>query len=256
MKAYHQGQLDFFCAVYAFINSMRLMFGIQLTQARGMLAVALQEISAQPLLWDALLHNRTDHHWVAAYMLGRFCGPGGLPVRAARLTEAPLGGIYGAGEREILQWLDLKAPRPLSLQSLNEGHLYRPGVEFGPDLNPPPPGLKAPARAWNMGQLWPLLQRWLPSRKFMDIFGQPRKQQRVMMLRFHRFAPFQPQPVVSHWSTGHGFNKETLQLYDCTANREATHALPLAETALYPEDVGKQRYLALETQSLWFLEKV
>lgn len=258
MKAYHQGQLDFFCASYAFINAMRLLFGISLTQAREMLAAALNEISTHPLLWQALLCNRTDHHWVTDYMLGRFCGPGGLPVRAARLPQVPLNRLESAEEPELRAWLGLELPQPLALYSLSEQELYRPDLEFGTHISGSEQADAGghPHRPWSMGLLWPLLQRWLPQRKFIDLFGQAHKQKRCLILRFHRYAQFQAQPIVSHWSTGQDFSKDTLNLYDCTASREATHTLALHEVALYPEDLDKRRYLALEPQSVILLEKI
>lgn len=256
MNPYHQGQLDFFCAVYAFINAMRLLFGIQLNQAREILTTSLSEISAQPLLWQAILNNRTDHHWVSAYMLGRFCGPGGFPARAAQLPDAPLKGLANAGDQEIRDWLNLCTPTAVHLQNLDEEYLYRPGVEFGPHMGRPAPGPKARARPWNTELLWPLLQRWLPSRKFIDMFGQAQKQKRCLILRFHRFVPYQKQPVVSHWSTGQDFSRDTLNLYDCTANKDATHALPQPEVGLCPGEVDVRRNLVLEPQSVIFLEKL
>lgn len=251
MNPYHQGQLDFFCAIYAFINSMRLLFGLPLNQARYILGTALEEISARPELWNAILNNGTDHHWVTPFMLGRFCQSGQFQVRAAPLPEAPLKGLSDASDEELRHWLWARTQSYTSLDDLGPSALYRPDVEFGM-AGPTKPG----SRAWSAATLWPLLRRWLPARKFMGVFGVSQKQQRCLILRFHRYLPYQPIPLISHWSTGHDFSKDVLNLFDCTANKEAVHSLPQSETALYPEELDKQRHLALEPQSLWFIEKI
>lgn len=256
MNPYHQGQLDFFCAIYAFINAARLLFGVQLDQARTILATALSELSARPEIWRAMLCNRTDHHWVIPYMLGRFCGASGLPVRVACLPEAPMKGLGGAGDKELLAWLAPLPPEPLSLGIFSEGDMYRRDVEFGPHCPLPESKREGPRRPWTAPLLWELLERWLPGRRFMGVFGGGQKQKRCLILRFHRFLPHQRSPFISHWSTGWDFSKESLNLYDCTANKEATHTLPLDEIALYPENVGGRQLLAVEPQSVYFLEKI
>lgn len=260
MNPYHQGQLDFFCAIYAFINSMRLLFGLPLNQARYILGTALEEISARPNIWNAMLNNKTDHHWVMPFMLGRFCENGQFPVRVAQLPAAPLAdapftSLLDAGDDAIRDWLKLSAPKRVNLDDLTPQGLYRPDVEFGVDFR-----LKVAAnstsRAWNANTFWPFLRRWLPARKFISVFGSSHQQKRCLILRFHRYLPYQPLPLLSHWSTGLDFSKDTLNLFDCTANKDAVHCLPAGETAICPEELNQPRLLALEPQSLWFIEKV
>lgn len=251
---YHQGQLDFFCAIYAFINALRLMFGIQLNQAREILATALDEISAQPRLWEAMLRNQTDHHWVVPYLLGRFCNGPSLGLRAATL---PLGKPKELSTWGIQDWLGLSRPAPCKLEDIAVGDLHSELMEFGPDLAIN--GLRKPVEAyskWQTSELWPVLQNWLPSRGLFGKFGSSHKQKRCLILRFHRFISYQPAPIVSHWSTGQEFHKETMQLYDCTANRQATHSLAAAGLALHPGELDQRRCLALELSSLYFLEKI
>lgn len=255
MNPYHQGQLDFFCAIYSFINSARLLYGLQLERCREILATALQEISERPALWYTMLGNQTDHHWVLPYMLGRFGGPGGLPMRVAQLPEKPLLNISEPDDKELCEWLRLAPPEPINLNMLGPEHIYRPDVEFG--INMPLPDLRtAPAsRQWSPEKLWELLQRWLPSKKFMGSFSAPQKQQCCVILRFHRFLLYQPTPAISHWTSGQHFAKNILHLFDCTANKEATHSLNLQELALYPEQIGGRRLFAVEPQSVIFLVK-
>lgn len=255
MNPYHQGQLDFFCAVYAFINAARLLFGIQLGQARDILATALHEISAQPVLWNALLRNQTDHHWVISYMLGRFANAGSLPMRAGKLPEKPLPRLREARSQEIHDWLELSPPKAVNLAALGPEHMFTPGVEFGyhmPWVDPE----KRSKRQWQQEDLWWLCQNWLPSRNFLDILGPQKKQDRCIILRFHRFLPPHPAPLICHWSTGHNFTKDNLNLFDCTANKEGTHILPLNESTIYPELLGGKRLLAIELESIYFIEKI
>ncbi len=310
--------MDYFCAIYSVINALRLTHGISLAESRDILGTALREISAIPHLWEALLENQTDHHWVVRYMLGRFCATGNRKLRVARLPlsyadvlsagSATLPGRHGqaanamqpgarldhllsdgSGHAEapgfnpamavasgslqegaatlapgkpdgltaeqICRRLPFAAPEPLSLGSLRDDALYDARVELGrmaaPSLYPP-----RRKRGWKIETLWPLLQYWLPSRGLLSAFGNISKQNRCLLLRFHRFLPNQQFPLISHWSTGREFGKDTLMLYDCTANKDAIHALPLPDCSLYPENVSPDRLLALELESVYFLEKI
>lgn len=253
MHPYHQGQLDFFCAVYAYINALRLLYGVQLTQGREILATALSEISARPRLWRAFITNSTDHHWVPPYLLGRFSASGPLALRVGLLPETSPGPSPGPRPTFV-------RPESLNLDELDESRMWRPGVEFGPHL--PGPGRSGPVperpeRAWRLEEVWRIMQDWLPARKFLGVFGPAARQERCLLLRFHRFLPYQSgPPLISHWSTGQDFSKGSLNLFDCTASKEATHSLDPAESALYPEELGGKRLFALETQSVYFLEKV
>lgn len=257
MTPYHQGQLDFFCAVYAYINGVRLLYGAQLTQAREILATALSEISARPALWHALITNNTDHHWVLPYMLGRFSASGPLALKLGLLPEKPPADLQNASPAALNSWLRLGRPAPLNLDELDEAAMWRPGVEFGPHLAGPGQSPAPGKRPWQNEAVWQIIRAWLPSRKLLGVFGPPSKQKRCLLLRFHRFLPYQPgPPLISHWTTGQDFSKDTLNLFDCTANKEATHSLNPTQTALYPEHLDGKRLFALEPQSLYFLEKV
>lgn len=89
-KPYHQGQLDFFCAAYALINALRLMRGLELPQARAILASLLRELPENQFLWQAVLLNRTDYYWLLDYMLGRFCREGPFALKSDRLPDFAL----------------------------------------------------------------------------------------------------------------------------------------------------------------------
>lgn len=255
MNAYHQGQLDYFCAVYTVINALRLTHGIGLTDSREIFATALKEISAKPELWQALLDNNTDHHWVIRYLLGRFCHKGAWPLRVARLPlNLPQAPLKMKNDDELRDWLGFAEPENLDLNQLGGQDLYNPLVEFG--RGPEHPVRLDGTRIWNIKNLWQLFQYWLPSKGIFSGLGIVHKQKRGLLLRFHRYLPHQSTPLISHWSTGKNFNKDTLQLYDCTANKDAIHALPLGESVLYPEFLSPDKLLGLEPASVYFLERL
>lgn len=233
---------------------MRLMFGIQLRQSRDLLSIALKEISAQPRLWNAVLYNQTDHHWAMPYLLGRFCRSGQLALRAGTL---PLQTPPEASNKDIQPWLNLQKPVERKLEDIRADGLYSVLMEFGRDMTME--GLQRPVEnynSWTVSELWPVLQNWLPNRGFFGKFGGNCKQKRCLILRFHRFIQYQPTPIISHWSTGREFHKDVLQLYDCTANKQATHSLAPTELALHAAELDQRHVLALEPSSLWFLEKI
>ncbi|MDR1125945.1 MAG: hypothetical protein LBM64_07820 [Deltaproteobacteria bacterium] len=285
MKAYHQGQLDFCCAIYAFINALKLVAGFGLADGRRILGETLREISARPALWEPFLDNNTDHYWVVRYLLGRYCRSGRFACRAAFLPQAPLDGaerrelrrqreqgehslkLYGATDHELGIWLGLHTPEELDLDTLERDILYR--RESGEAGQSGQPGRMCPSERelrWPMEELWPLLQSWLPLRRLfggLSGFGPPGapggeggQQTRCLLLRFHRYLYMETLPVVSHWSTGREFAGDVLHLFDCTADKEAIHSLSFRETAASPAQLGAGRLLQLEPDSLVFIEKV
>jgi hypothetical protein len=267
MKAYHQGELDFFCALYAFINGLKLTGGLNLADARLIFAQALREISAYPILWQALLDNDSDFYWLLNYLLGSFGRNLPFAFKAGRLPLAPLNSKdrqsprlgsgqrqkppfrpYGVSEAELRGWLGLKRPAEVTLGGLQHEHLYAHS----------PSGMEHSERGknWNMGELWPLLQSWLPVKNLFTGFGDAAEQTTCLLLRFHRYLyPGQP-PVVSHWTTGLEFKGDTLQLFDCTADKTAVHSLSLQGCVLTESALGPERLIRIEPDSIYFLERV
>jgi hypothetical protein len=247
LTPYHQGHLDFFCAVYALINALRLTHGLRLEQAREILNRTLLEISQKPPLWTAFLQDQTDFYWLVDYILGRFCRRGRLALRMAKLPPFP---ARPEAEQGLLQ-LKPENPPHVPLEELREEHLFRREAKFES------PGLTSsrPERGWRIQDLWPFLRDWLPERGFFSSRQEEKTQERCLLLRFHRFLPSQALPLISHWSTGWFFFRGTLQLYDCTQNKEGTQSLPPQECALYREDLEQGRLLLLEPESIYFLEK-
>jgi hypothetical protein len=263
MKAYHQGQLDFFCGLYAFINCLKLIGGLNLEAARQVFAQALLEISAHPIPWQALLDNDSDYYWLMRYLFGRF---GHKPGAAFTIGQLPLAlmdgkerratcperqaqfGTYGVAETEMRALLDLKRPEEIKLEELERGHMY---------LRP----LRSAERTerennWSMDGLWPLLQSWLPAGNLFNKFTGDGEQRTGLILRFHRYLyPGQP-PVVSHWTSGLEFKGDTLHLFDCTADSTAVHRLAPHECVLSASALSPERLIRIEPESIYFLERI
>ena len=286
MKAYHQGQLDFFCAVHAFINALKLLAGLDLADGRRILGETLREFSVRPLLWEPFLNNHTDHYWVVRYLLGRYCRTGRFTCRVACLPLSPLTGqerqalrqqrtpggqddgslkLYGVTERQLRLWLGLRTPEELNLDGLEPGALYRGSPCEADGYGPVQDGRRALSereKNWPLEDLWPLLQSWLPLRRLfggLTAFGPPageEGQARCLLLRFHRYTHLNVPPVVSHWSTGREFSGDVLHLFDCTADRDATHSLSFRDTAASPTRLNAERLLQLEPDPLVFMAKI
>ncbi|MDR2504036.1 MAG: hypothetical protein LBD82_06630 [Deltaproteobacteria bacterium] len=279
LKPYHQGQLDYFCAIYALINALRLTHGIRLAQGRGILNGTLREISSHALLWRSLLQNRTDSHWLMDYLLGNFCREGSLALRVARLPSSPpfsrqlkeVAGFTGQAasvhlrrgleacaacfdDEQFINWLGLRTPEPVALAALGEADLRRTKGEFecAASLRS---GETTPAK-WSIDELRAVLRRWLPVEGVFKPLSGETAQKRSLLLRFHRFLPFERLPLVSHWSTARSISLDTLRLYDCTADKQAIHSLQLRRCALCPEELNKKRLIGLEIESMYFIEKV
>jgi hypothetical protein len=267
MKAYHQGELDFFCALYAFINCLKLTGGLNLADARLIFAQALREISAYPVIWQALLDNDSDYYWLLNYLFGRFGQNRPFAFKIGRLPLAPWNNkdrqalrrgnaprqkppfsLYGVSEAELGRWLGLKRPVEIDLGEIKYEHMYAQSLS----------GMEHSGRErnWNMDELWPLLQSWLPVKNFFTGFGNAAEQASCLLLRFHRYLyPGQP-PVVSHWTTGLEFKGDTLQLFDCTADKTAVHSLTLQGCVLTESALSSERLIRIEPESIYFLERV
>jgi hypothetical protein len=267
MKAYHQGELDFFCALYAFINGLKLIGGMSLADARLVFAQTLREISAYPVLWQALLDNDSDYYWLLSYLFGRFGQNKPFALKVGRLPLAPLNSkgrqalrperdprqkapfrLYGVSEAELRRWLGLKRPAEVSLDEIQYEHLYERSLSGG--------GHSGREQNWDLAELWPLLQSWLPVKNLFSGFGNAGEQTNCLLLRFHRYLYPGQQPVVSHWTTGLEFKGDTLQLFDCTADKMAVHNLALQECVLTESALSPERLIRIEPESIYFLERV
>ena len=221
MQRYYQGQLDFFCAIYAVINALTALYGINLAQSRALLASILGDLSTYPELWRTTLENRTDFHWLTAHMLYA-CGKGiSCPVQTFR----PF-----AVQREI----------PESAANLDHAQAYC-DEEYAGLVR----GTLAP-------QIWAAFEDWLPETR-----EQPRAgcAKRVVILRFHRYMQFLDTPIVSHWSVVDHYHKGVFHLRDASKDEGALYSLDKNVTVFAPELVSGDWNVRVEPESVYFIER-
>ena len=73
MRRYMQGTLDFTCGIYAVVNALSCIYGLELAQAKKIFQETLQTLSGQETIWNSFLSNETDHYWLVRWLLGRWC---------------------------------------------------------------------------------------------------------------------------------------------------------------------------------------
>ncbi|SBW05061.1 conserved hypothetical protein [uncultured delta proteobacterium] len=217
MQRFYQGQLDFFCAAYAVVNALTALYGINLSQARVLLATALADVSRHPELWRATLYNDTDFHWLSDYMLLACGKAASYPVRVFR----PF-----AETREI----------PESAADLATAKPYRDPYAMTPDSD----------------VIWSALEEWLPATHTQPRAGSAR---RAVILRFHRYIRYVPNPIVSHWSVTDCHHAGVFQLRDASKEENALYSLDREVTVFAPELVSEKHPVRIEPESLYFLER-
>ncbi len=244
-RAWHQGQLDFFCAIYAVINALVLTHGINLSACRKLLADTLKTLSTHSFLWQAVLRNETDFYWLVDYMLAQFCQSGPLKTKTLAAKTGRAGGFQ---EKNF-------GPECLKLE---EVFLYRKD--------------ESPCRS-SPEDLWKRLKDWLPEEDptlapqpspydVENWFSQtdagadagPERRARAVILRFNRYLPFSDQPIITHWTTARAFEGDTLLLFDATADQGATHSIALDQCALHKSQLSPTRQLEIELASIRLLE--
>ncbi|MDL2209839.1 hypothetical protein LJC26_03430 [Desulfovibrio sp. OttesenSCG-928-O18] len=222
MQRFYQGQLDFFCAVYAVVNALTALYGISLTQARTLFASILSDVSQHPGLWHVTLTNRTDFHWLVAHMLFG-CGKGvSYPVRVFRPFMK---------EREIPACAaDLAEARAFNEETCDES-LLRPR---------------------SAAAIWAEFEKWLPETKTQPRAGTAR---RVALVRFHRYVRYVDEPVVSHWSVMDHREGGIFHLRDASKEENALYSLDKAVTVFAPELVTEKHNVRIEPVSVYFVER-
>lgn len=219
MRIFYQGQLDFFCAAYAVLNALGLIYGLPLAKARGIFAGTLTAISTDSRLWQATLRNETDFYWLVNHMLAGIRKDFPLRVLRPFVSEA----VAAEGLRADLRAAPLQAEeRILGVNAVNA------------------PGLDA---------VWQALRDWLPDGRDESSPG------RTVVLRFHRYLSFSGVPVISHWSSGVRVLHDILMLHDASKEEGALHSLVRGELAVRKREVSEARPLLLEPESLFFLER-
>ncbi|CAK7001988.1 MAG: hypothetical protein DELT_00067 [Desulfovibrio sp.] len=222
MQRYYQGQLDFFCAIYAVINALTALYGINLTQARALLATILSDVSRHPGLWEATLLNETDFHWLADHMLLACARSPSYPVRVSRPFTC---------DHEISE---------TALDLANARAYCETPYDYG---------LRKPQ---NAPILWQAFTSFLP-----EMPEQPRAgtAKRVAMLRFHRYIRYVDTPVVSHWSVADYRRDGLLHLRDASKEESALYSLDPAVTVFAPELISETHTVRIEPESVYFIER-
>lgn len=222
MQRFYQGQLDFFCAIYAVANALAALHGINLAQARALFASILSDISLHPGLWRVTLTNRTDFHWLVAHML-LGCHKGvSYPVRVYRPFMR---------EREI----------PESAAELANARAFTGEARDEALLCPQ-----------NAAAIWAEMEKWLPETDVQPKAGTAR---RVALLRFHRYMRYVGEPIVSHWSVTDHRQDGIFHLRDASKEENALYSLDKAVTVFAPELVTEKYNVRIEPESVYFVER-
>lgn len=222
MQRFHQGQLDFFCAVYAVINALNALYGINLTQARTLFATILSDISRHPALWHITLTNNTDFHWLVAHMLLGCRKGASYPVRVFRPFMR---------EREIPESAAELADACSFILEADGAVLFHPQ---------------------NAAPAWAALEKWLPETAARPRAGTAR---RVALVRFHRYMRHVEAPVVSHWSVMDYREGGTFHLRDASKEENALYSLDRAVTVFAPALVTEKHTVRIEPESVYFVER-
>lgn len=222
MQRYYQGQLDFFCAIYAVINALTALYGLNLSQARTLFATMLSDIAGHPGLWHATLTNKTDFHWLTEHMLHACTKGQSYPVRVFRPFTF---------ERDLSE----------KAADLGNARAYSE-ASYDYDLRKPE----------NAPVLWQAFTQFLP-----DLPTQPRAgtARRVAILRFHRYMRFVEEPVVSHWSVADRRHEGILHLRDASKEESALYSLDPAVTVFAPELISETQNVRIEPESIYFIER-
>ncbi|MDL2272476.1 hypothetical protein LJC23_05530 [Desulfovibrio sp. OttesenSCG-928-I05] len=220
MRPFHQGQLDFFCGIYAVINALDFLYGLPLARSREIFADTLEELSAQPDLWQATLRNHTDFYWLPPYVLSRARERYSYGLTVIRPFPGPdFNGTPGTEDALPPSCLDLE-----SATRLRDGYDC---VGLGRD------------------ELWRHLAGWFATR--------PGK--RAAILRFQRFLPYSQDPIVLHWTVGEAMRGQELLFRDASRDPGAIFSLYRDSTDISARPGVRKHLLVLEPPSILLLER-
>lgn len=119
MKAFFQGKLDVFCAMYAVLNGLKITHNIGVLPARDILHDTLLHLAEQPDVFRAVLEQRTDYVPMVDAMLSVQCKVRPLHVEQPfpLHTTAPQPSGAQVFDR-CAQWLTAGAKRAVILRFL------------------------------------------------------------------------------------------------------------------------------------------
>lgn len=227
MRRYLQGTLDFCCGVYAVLNALSCMYSIDLQTGRKIFQQTLYEFSSFQDVWPRFLRNETDHYWVIRYLLQHRCMgapyftgftqpfsdclvPGGKSAGACGGVDGS--GVAGGGAAG-------QAGTGKALFENAEG-VPSTSTLYLPETHEPSGPTTAKLREKEAEAVWDALASRLG--KNASCSGLYKE---VALLRFHRFLPGIPQPLVSHWTTAKAVDSHAVILHDASAEEGALFAL-------------------------------
>lgn len=242
MRRYLQGTLDFACGVYAVINGLSITHDIPLADARVIFQDTHMALAANPAVWSRYLKNETDHYWLVRILLRQVClrQPYKLDMKQPfanwlRLDERVRQNGTGSLRTPVffLPGKKKNGATGLAFPCVHPEDFALPSSAF---YLPEEQEARGPATLTalqrEVSSVWAELAAWLQSPLAL-------REKRAAILRFHRFLPGYPQPVVSHWTTAHALQNDTLLLHDASA--EQGSIFELEYRALTPQ--GTERPL-------------
>jgi hypothetical protein len=106
---FYQGKLDTFCAIYAVLNALQLIYGIRILRARSILNETLLALARSPESFRAVLEQTTDYHALVDKMLHMQC------QRFPLLVQRPFTGTDRPTPAQVWeccqQWLEAEGRR-------------------------------------------------------------------------------------------------------------------------------------------------
>jgi hypothetical protein len=219
MRRYLQGTLDYACGLYAVVNALSCLYGLKLAGARHIFEKTMLELAAEPFVWKNFLANNTDHYWLARHLLRRW---------GAERTDSPY---------------PFSVTCPLGARTPCNGDLTLADADmFLPETHMPSGPASAADSQQEAAHTWRTVFAWLSGKA---------ARKRAAILRFHRFLPNVPEPVVSHWTAVSSADQSALRLHDASSENNALHCLDKA--ALLPAH-GLRAMVRVVPESVYFLE--
>ena len=224
MRIYYQGQLDFFCAVYATINALGILGPIPLVSARNAFADILDGIAGHKELWEATTRNDSDFYWLVKYALAWFTTSKGFPKYSVSQPFVQRDASFSSEEA-----LNLTTAVPYKQRSAVRAH---------------------------PNTIWHTLENWLPRQRPPGSGAEDgNAQKRAVILRFHRYMRPDTSPFVMHWSAADTLTDDELLLRDASCEQSALHSLARKEVVFQPDDIHGGALLHIEPESLFLIER-
>ena len=214
MKAFHQGQLDFFCAAYSVLNALQITHSLSIGEAAKILARTIKQLSASKKYWNATLDNSTDFHWLPLWMLASVAK--GLPLKVCQpfpVGSEPKHWSFPGSVR-----IDFEN-QPLNLPKDRNVIIRKPET------------------------IATSIQNWLEDGML-----------RSVVFRFHRHLPFRGHPIISHWSTGRYIANGHLHLLDSSKEEGALHSIQLDNFCTDTSALREDCLIRIEPDSIYLIE--